>query len=171
MIAPTLVTPRLTLRAPQARDAEPFIGFFTGARAGSFGMWMPRPDAWRLFATAIGHWTLRGFGMWTVTRSGDDTPLGLVGCLRMDDWPENEIGWFLWDGAEGQGIATEAALAARTCAYDRFGWTTAVSYIDASNTRSVRVAERLGATPEPGAPHPNGDAPTIVMRHPAPGTA
>ena len=168
---PTLSTPRLTLRPPASRDAERFVGFFSSDRAAAFDMRMPRAEAWRLYATALGHWTLRGFGMWTVTRAGDDTAMGMVGCLRMDDWPENEIAWFLWDGAEGQGYATEAARTARTCAYDRFGWTTAVSYVGAGNTRSLRVAERLGAVADPGAPHPNGDAPTLVMRHPGPGFA
>jgi RimJ/RimL family protein N-acetyltransferase len=168
---PVLTTERLVLRPPAAADVEPAIAFFTGDRAAEFGPGLSRAEAWRLFAVVIGHWTLRGHGMWTVARRDDPAPLGLVGCLRMDNWPEDEIGWFLWDGAEGQGYATEAALAARACAYDRFGWSTAVSYIDAGNTRSIRVAERMGARPDPAAPHPNGDAPTVVMRHPGPGAA
>jgi RimJ/RimL family protein N-acetyltransferase len=163
---PVLTTSRLILRGPSPEDTEAFVAFFSGQRAAECGMAMPRPEAWRLFATALGHWHLRGHGMWTVTRRDDPAPIGMVGCLRMDDWPEDEIGWFLWDGAEGRGYATEAARAARDCAYGRFGWRTAVSYIDAGNHRSIRVAERLGAIPEPGAPHPNGDAPTVVMRHP-----
>lgn len=167
MIAPTLHTDRLTLRAPAARDLEAFIDFFTSDRAALGGNQMGEADAWRLFAAVIGHWHLRGFGMWTLTRRGADTPAGLVGCLQFPEWPEREIGWFLWDGFTGQGYATEAARAVRAHAYAVLGWTTAVSYIGVNNAPSIRLAERLGAIPEPDAPYP-GVEPSVVYRHPAP---
>jgi RimJ/RimL family protein N-acetyltransferase len=53
------------------------------------------------------------------------------------------MGWALYDGYEGQGYATEAAKAARDWAQGRLA--SLVSYTHASNTRSVAVAERLGA--------------------------
>ena len=168
--APALETDRLRLRGPEPRDLEPFIAFFTSDRAAASGNLFDRPGAWRLFAATIGHWHLRGFGPWTVTLKPADDPIGLVGCLRFDDWPENEIVWFLWEGVEGQGYATEAARAARRQAYRGYGWRTAVSYIAPTNARSIRVAERLGARPDPGAPHP-GTGPQIVYRHPAPEAA
>ena len=57
----------------------------------------------------------------------------------------------------------------RAYAYDVLGWKTAISYIDAPNTRSRNLAERLGCTPEPGAPHPFGkEEDVLVYRHPAP---
>lgn len=168
--APTLSTERLTLRGPEPRDAEPFIGFFTSARAGPSGNRFDRAGAWRLFASAIGHWHMRGYGMWTVTLSGDDTPVGMVGCLHYDEWPEPEIAWFLWDGAEGHGYATEAARASLAHVYGTLGWHTAVSYIQPAARRSIALAERLGAHVEPGAHHP-GDAPCLVYRHLGPEAA
>jgi RimJ/RimL family protein N-acetyltransferase len=165
--APRLETARLVLRGPEPEDLEPFLQFFTSGRAGPNRL--DRPDAWRLFATVIGHWHLRGFGCWTVTRRGSDAPIGLVGGLKLENWPEREIGWFLWDGAEGRGYATEAARAALDHAFGALGWPTAVSYIDTDNHRSIRVAERLGAKVDPDADHP-GDDPLLVYRHPAPET-
>ncbi len=163
--APTLTTDRLVLRGPEARDLAAFVDFFARSPRNRHNRF-DDAGAWRLFAAVIGHWHLRGWGMWTLA-TPDDTPAGLVGCLQFAEWPEPEIAWFVWDGFEGRGFATEAARAARTCAYGRFGWTTAVSYIDADNAASVRVAEKLGARIEPGAPHPGTD-PTLVWRHPAP---
>jgi len=166
MIAPTLTSHRLTLRMPVAADVEPFTGLFPADRVAAAGVAMPRPDAWRLVATALGHRTARGHGMWTVTLRDEDRPVGMVGCLRLGARPRNEIGWFLCGGATGRGIATEAARMARDWAYARFGWTTAASDIDAQNPAPIRLAERPGARPERRAPHPKGKAPTIVMRRP-----
>ena len=57
-------------------------------------------------------------------------------------------------------------MAARAHAYGALGWTTAVSYIDPQNARSIRVAERMGAKLDPDAvPMDPGD---LVYRHPAP---
>ncbi len=94
------------------------------------------------------------------------TAIGMVGCWYPDQWPEKEIGWLLWDGFEGQGLAVEAAIAARTQCYGPFGWTTAVSYIHTDNARSIALADRLGCTHDASAVHPNPDA--LVFRHPTP---
>ncbi|MEL6197391.1 MAG: GNAT family N-acetyltransferase, partial [Pseudomonadota bacterium] len=142
---PTLETERLILRAPLPRDAEASIGFMMSERSKFVGGPQTRNKAWRSFALEIGHWVLRGFGMWTVTLKGDDRALGIVGCWYPEGWPEKEIGWTLLEEAEGKGITQEAALAARAHAYGTLGWPTAVSYIDHGNDRSIALAERLGA--------------------------
>ena len=168
---PTLTTDRLTLRSPEARDWPAFRNFFLSDRSEYTGGPYDDPKrAWILFAAELGHWTLQGFGMWSVTLK-DDTPIGLVGCWfpaggEPGGWPEKEIGWLLWDGYEGQGYAYEAAQAARAHCYGPLGWPTAVSYIHRDNARSITLAERLGCTLDPSAVHPNPDA--LIYRHPAP---
>ena len=69
-------------------------------------------------------------------------PLGLVGLWFPEGWHEPEIGWILFEGAEGRGIAREAAEAARAHAYGTLGWTTAVSVIHPGNARSIALADR-----------------------------
>ncbi len=97
-----------------------------------------------------------------------DTPLGMAGPWFPEGWPEREIGWTLWAAeAEGKGYAREAAVAARDHAFRDLGWDTAVSYIDPENTRSIALAERLGARRDDAARHP-GDEPCLVYRHPKP---
>jgi RimJ/RimL family protein N-acetyltransferase len=164
-----LHTRRLVLRRPAPRDWEAFRAFFMSDRSAGIGGPHDLGRTWRAFASELGHWEIRGFGMWTVTLRGDDAAVGLIGPWCPGDWPETEIGWMILDpGIEGTGIATEAARAAISHAWDVLGWQTVVSYIDAGNTRSIRLAEKLGAIHDPDAPQPKPDQPCLVYRHPRP---
>lgn len=166
---PQLETARLTLRAPRYDDDPVFEAFLASDRARFVGG--PGLDAkasWRAFAHIAGLWVLRPPSSFIITLKGRDTPLGLVGPWFPHNWPEPEIAWSLWTAThEGSGIAFEAATAARTYAFNDVGWTTAVSYIDPANKRSIALAERLGATLDSEAPSPGGT--DLVYRHPAPG--
>jgi RimJ/RimL family protein N-acetyltransferase len=53
----------------------------------------------------------------------------------------------------------------RAHAFRDLGWTTAVSYIDPDNARSIALAERLGAVRDRGARQPVFDKPCLVYRH------
>ena len=111
---------------------------------------------------------LRGFGSFAVTRRNDDAASGRVGAYYPEGWPERELGWTLWrSDAEGRGYAYEAAQAARDWVFGNLGWSTAVSYINPANTRSIALAERLGAMRDPDAATPR-DEPALVYRHAPP---
>ena len=168
---PVLRTERLTLRAPAPQDAEAFVAYYGTDRSRyTGGPMMPRM-AWHFFGSEIGHWAVRGFGMFTVTRSDNDRALGIIGHWYPLDWPEREVGWVLFEG-EGQSIAYEAARACIDHAYGPLGWDTAVSYIDPENSRSIALAERLGASLDRAATPPTRKDPNapaaLVYRHPAP---
>ncbi|MEL6476593.1 MAG: GNAT family N-acetyltransferase [Pseudomonadota bacterium] len=161
-----LETERLILRRHQPEDAEAYIQFFLSDRARHVGQAKTRYAAWRNFAMEAGHWALYGYGPWMVTRKGTDRAIGSVGCWQPEAYPERELGWLLWAGVEGQGIAFEAAEAARAHDYAAHRPATLVSYIEAGNTRSIRLAERLGARLDTEADPPDpGD---LVYRHPGP---
>ena len=81
--------------------------------------------------------------------------------------PEPEIGWSLFEGFEGRGYATEAALEARDWAYRSAGWTTAISLIAPQNAASKAVATRLGAAPEGRFVHPEEGWEAEIWRHPS----
>ncbi|MEO0380118.1 MAG: GNAT family N-acetyltransferase [Pseudomonadota bacterium] len=163
---PTLTTERLTLRAPQPQDAPAFMQFYSTERSQFTGGPMTPRQAWNFFATELGHWVMNGFGMFTVTRHGDDTALGIVGHWYPHTWPEREVGWVLFDPAsEGQGIAYEAAQACLTHAYDTLHWDTIVSYIAPANAASIALAERLGAQRDASATPIPSDKPCLVYRH------
>lgn len=165
-------TDRLILRAPRMEDFEACAAFLADERSKTLGAGnMNRLEAWKVFSRIAGIWFLRGYGVFVVEDKSSGKPLGSIGPWYPITWPEKEIGWTIWTAdAEGKGIAFEAAQAARDFAFNTLGWETAVSYIDADNTRSIALAERLGATLDPQAvgPEIDGEDPCLVYRHAKP---
>lgn len=162
---PVLETERLILRAPLEQDWTPFVEFITTERSGFVGGPVTsRREAWRIFAQFVGHWALRGYGLFVAERRSDGRTLGALGPWFPETWPERELGWSLWDSsAEGTGVAFEAMTEIRRHVFDDLGWTTAVSYIHPANARSIALADRLGAVRDDGAGRPDpGD---LVYRH------
>jgi len=163
---PTLTTGRLTLRAPRLDDFEPYAAFFASDRAEHERGRKDRAGAWREFASVAGQWVLRGYGGFSIEDRATGAYLGEAGVFHDHDSPQAELGWMLVPEAEGRGIAHEAAVAVRDWAFGPLGMTTLVSYIDPRNSRSIRLAERLGAKRDPAAASPDpGD---VVFRHNAP---
>lgn len=163
---PTLTTERLILRAPKAEDFEPFAAFMASDRAVLERGRHDRDGAWLLFADAAGQWVLRGYGAFSIEDRETGAYCGECGIFHEHDYPEPEIGWMVTAGAEGRGVAHEAALAVRRWAYADLGLKTLVSYINPANLRSIRLAERLGARLDADAPR--SDPEDLVYRHPSP---
>jgi RimJ/RimL family protein N-acetyltransferase len=105
---------------------------------------LSREDAWRQFAMLVGHWTLRGFGMWAVQERSSGAFVGRVGLHYPDGWPDREVGWALARRYWGHGYAFEAAAVALREAFDTLAWPRIISLMVPSNLRSIRLAERLG---------------------------
>jgi len=144
--APILETERLILRGPLQSDLPEFTRFMTKSpRMLAQGETGSKEQAWFGFLIGIGHWQWHGFGFFTVIEHGRSLPIGRVGLLKHSNWPEVELAWHLYDGAEGNGYATEAGQAVLSWAYQTHGLNQLVSYIDCENHRSQAVAKRLGA--------------------------
>jgi len=163
---PTLMTARLTLRAPRVEDFEPFAAFLASERAEMERGRQDRDGAWLHFGAAAAGWVLRGYGAFSVTDRRTGRYLGEAGVFHEHNYPEPELGWMVVSDAEGRGIAFEAARMVRDWAYDALGLTTLVSYITPGNTRSVRLAGRLGAVRDDAAPRAWPE--DLVYRHPGP---
>ncbi|MEO0959509.1 MAG: GNAT family N-acetyltransferase [Pseudomonadota bacterium] len=164
---PVLETERLILRPHQEADLDDWVAFYASDRASPVGGFQDRDQVWRGLVARLGHWMLRGYGMWAVEEKATGLLCGQVGPHCPVDWPEPEIGWLLLERAEGRGIALEAALASRRFAYETLGWETAISLITDGNTRSIALARRMGARPDGVFVHGRyGDMP--IYRHPAP---
>lgn len=170
-------TERLILRAPQLSDFDTIAAFLADDRSKTIGAGnMDRTEAWKVFSRIAGMWFLRGYGLFIVEEKATGKPVAGIGPWFPITWPERELGWSVWTAeAEGKGIAFEAASVARDYAFEVLGWDTAVSYIDASNTRSAALAKRLGAVIDPDAAYPGfgtqGDEdeePCLVFRHTPP---
>ncbi|SDX56659.1 Protein N-acetyltransferase, RimJ/RimL family [Ruegeria halocynthiae] len=164
---PVLQTERLILRGPEAHDFEAIATFFADKdRSWGFGGPLDRNEAWRWFASLIGHWVLNGYGFWMV-ETHDNQPIGFVGIWGPEGWPEPELGWVMYEGSEGKGYAREAAEEVRRYAYDVLGFDTLSSNIFPGNTRSVALAERLGAHYERSYENVTHGT-EMVYRHPGP---
>ncbi|GAA6199693.1 GNAT family N-acetyltransferase [Aquicoccus sp. SU-CL01552] len=163
---PVLETRRLVLRGPEAEDYPNFKATFTSYRARFMGGPLNPYESWMLYAAEIGHWQIRGYGMWMIHDKASDETYGMAGGWKPAQWPEAEIAWVIWPDKGGKGYALEATDAVRRYLYAEKGWTTAVSYIDPKNLDSIRLAERLGAVKDPDAASIDGS--DAVYRHPAP---
>lgn len=145
--APELRSERLILRGPRREDLAAFTRFVTSAPSmiaqGEAGT---AADAWYAFIAGVGHWHWHGFGFFILEERATGQPLGRVGLLKYESWPETELAWHLYEGAEGQGFATEAGRVVRSWAAEHLGLPQLHSFIDVGNTRSQAVARRLGAT-------------------------
>ena len=153
--APTLNTQRLILRGPERDDLAALTCFMTSAPSMiEQGETISAEQAWFGFLTGIGHWQWHDFGFFMVVEQTTGLPIGRVGLLKHSNWPDIELAWHLFDGAEGKGFATEAAIAVKQWAREDLGIERLHSYIDVKNMRSQAVAKRLGAVSDgTRAPH------------------
>jgi len=141
---PVIETERLVLRGPRESDFEAHAAFMSSDRSQFVGGPQDRWNSWKGLLGQYGHWALRGYGFWTISDHATEVPLGKCGFIYNDGWSEPELGWHIYASAEGKSIAFEAVSAARAHGVT-MGLDGVISYIDPANTRSLRLAERLGA--------------------------
>src|SRR6185436_6093779 len=96
-------------------------------------------ESWRLLATLIGHWQVRGYGPYAISRKIDNRVLGLVGLWFPIDWPEPELKWGLAREFWGKGYAREAAIAVRDMAATEIPSLRLISLIFPDNDRSIKL--------------------------------
>ncbi|MCA0930226.1 GNAT family N-acetyltransferase [Ruegeria profundi] len=145
---PTIETERLILRAPHADDLPRMTAFYASERSHIVGGPLNPAEAWGSLSRRLGHWMLKGYGLWHLSDKATGAFAGWAGIIDVPGWDEPEIGWTVMDEAEGKGLAFEAAIAARNYAARIQGLNGVISYIAHSNDRSRNLAERLGATYE-----------------------
>jgi RimJ/RimL family protein N-acetyltransferase len=161
---PELDSVRLHLRAPRIGDFDAYATVACGPSGAFLGGPFDREGACADFCQMVAGWMMRGHGLWAIEDRATGTLQGFALYNHEYGDPEAEIGWLLLPGTEGRGIATEAAAMVRDFVFAQLGHTTAVSYIDPANARSIRLAERLGARRDAAA-EAGLDEPVRVYRH------
>jgi RimJ/RimL family protein N-acetyltransferase len=111
----------------------------------------------------IKNWAANNLFSFVIEEKSSRRFIGSVGINAVDLHPLVNLGYWLRSSETSKGYATEAARRALQAAYEDHGWTTAASVIAISNTASVAVAERLGATIE--SEQQNRYGPVHVYRH------
>jgi RimJ/RimL family protein N-acetyltransferase len=143
-----LETDRLILRSWTTNDFESFAAMSADPEVMRHlaidGKPLSRFAAWQAMAGIVGHWALRGFGMYAVVERSTGSIVGRVGPWQPEGWPDFEIGWTLRSEYWGKGYATEAAKRCVDYSFRELGRAHVTSFITPENHRSIRVAERLG---------------------------
>ena len=105
-----------------------------------------RPEVWATMQPQLGQWALRGYGLFALERTSDTAFIGFAGILHPAEWPEPELAYSLAQ-AHGAGASPpRQPRAARDWAFAQHRLSRLASFIIAGNTRSVHVAEKLGAS-------------------------
>jgi RimJ/RimL family protein N-acetyltransferase len=149
---PMPTTERLVLRAWRPSDRAPFAALNADpevVRHLRDGAPMTRAESDALLDAIQAHWDEHGFGLWCAApREDPDACLGFIG-LAVPSFlpavlPAVEVGWRLARPAWGRGLATEGARASMRYGFETLRLRSVVSIIAPANTRSIRVAEKLG---------------------------
>jgi RimJ/RimL family protein N-acetyltransferase len=147
-------TERLLLRRWRAEDRAPFAAINADPEVMRFigtGRVLGRGLSDDLIDRFEREWEQSGFGLWAVQWRGGEELLGFCGltapAFLPGLLPAAEVGWRLARGAWGRGVATEAARAALAFGFGPLGMREIVAVVAPENTRSLRVAEKLGMTP------------------------
>jgi RimJ/RimL family protein N-acetyltransferase len=155
---PELVTARLRLRGFRDHDRAPFAALNADpAVMEHFPSRLTQAESDAFVDRIALRWAEDGHGLWAVERAADGAFLGFTGIARLAWLPTPEIGWRFARFAWGEGLATEAARAARDWAFASRGLDEIVSVTTAGNDRSQAVMRRIGMTRDPADDfrHPN----------------
>jgi RimJ/RimL family protein N-acetyltransferase len=145
---PVLLTSRLRLRPFRDADLDDYAALHADPEVVRFLATGPEPwdreRAWRHMAFLVGHWQLKGSGMWAVEQRESGAFVGVIGFAEPEGWPGFELAWKLARRFWGRGYATEGARAALAHAFAVWRKDRVISLIRPDNAASIRVAERLG---------------------------
>jgi len=143
-------TARLDLRCFERNDIEELEEVFAHPEVWRFpyGRGFTRDETVEFVEKQAAERDEVGFGCWVARTIDDGRIIGYVGLSIPTFLPEIlpavEVGWRLVPSARGKGFATEGANAALDQAFGRLGLSRVCSVLQADNSPSARVAERLG---------------------------
>lgn len=147
-----VVTDRLTLRLHRWDDLDALLAYYADAAVARYLLhepWSPKYAEEQL-AKRLAHTGLDGPGTaLALAIEQDGRVIGDVTLWTTDGTGKQaEIGWVLHPAHGGRGYASEAAHAVLTAAFDIYRLHRVVARLDARNTASARLCERLGMTKE-----------------------
>lgn len=162
-------TSRLVLRPFDEMDFPAFLEImrdpqtFGHANRGP----MEEEEAWNRLLRHIGHWTIKGYGLFAVEEKMSGLLVGEAGLnifrrdFRDDADTAPEALWAIARWAQRRGYATEAGRAALEWAEKALGIDRTVCLISRTNLPSLRVAAKLGYVCFREVAH--GGAPCLLM--------
>ena len=152
IVAPTLETDRLILRAHELRDLPKCVEMWSDPTITQYTIGSPSTEqrTWLRVLAYRGHWSMLGFGYWAVEEKMSGSFIGELGYadFKRDIQPSiqgtPELGWALMSRAHGKGYATEALREVVHWGDETFQGNRTVCIITPKNLASLRVAQKLG---------------------------
>jgi len=176
---PTLTTERLFLRPPVVGDFPAYALLLSSPRANYMGGPYAQRAAWGLFCHDVACWELFGHGGLMIDLRTTGECVGQVGINHGPLFPEKELGWQLYEGHEGRGYATEAAMAMRLrCgAFAAIARASIILWESRPIRRTARFGSPTGATTPPSLliaepmamPRQGASSAALPREHPRPG--
>ncbi len=147
-IIPSLNTERLLLRAFEKDDLDSFAAMVSNLevmqQATYDGNTITRNQAWNWLCIMLGHWYMRGFGIWGIEEKSSGELIGRIGFQFLESFDDVELVWMLAKSAWGKGFASEGARAAIDYGLNTLALPRISAVIRMENKPSIRLAERLG---------------------------
>jgi RimJ/RimL family protein N-acetyltransferase len=89
-----------------------------------------------------------GFGLYLVSRRGDEAPIGICGLVKRDTLVDPDVGFAFLEEHWSKGYASEAAAAVLVYARDTLSIERIVAITAIDNRGSIAVLEKIGLTLE-----------------------
>lgn len=151
-MTPTIITPRLILRAQTEDDLPHCAAMWSNTTVVKHvgGQTRSYQDCWFTLLRGLGMWALKDYGYLTVADRRTGAFIGEVGFADfkrgldpdISEWPE--AGWVIDEPHWGKGYATEALKGLHEWLDETHAALSAVCIINEEHSASIRVAEKLG---------------------------
>lgn len=145
-------TPRLRLRYIIISDLEALVPILGDPKVMEFSLLgvHNRQQIRQFIEQRLLSYLETGFGLYALIYKENQELIGYCGFFiqKVAQQQEVEIGYRLATKYWGQGLATEAAQAVLNYGKQRYNFQRFICLIDPANTRSIRVAQKLGMTLE-----------------------
>jgi RimJ/RimL family protein N-acetyltransferase len=161
-------TERLILRPYRDEDREAFFALNGHPEVGAWlASALGRAESDALMDRLSGQIAEQGFGFWAAERKADRRLVGMIGLMVMGEGAPApgaiELAWRVHPDAQGTGLATEGARAARDWAFANLDVDRVVAITAETNVRSQAVMQKLGMLRDPAR---DFDHPKLAEDHP-----
>jgi RimJ/RimL family protein N-acetyltransferase len=143
-----LRTRRLVLRRWRESDRDAFFALNSDpAVMATIGPVMSRAESDAFMNRIEQRFGERPFGLWCIDLDGE--AIGFTGLVVPWFRDGVEVGWRIRSEFWGHGYAPEAATECLRYGFDEVGLDEVISFTAATNTKSMRVMEKVGLTRDP----------------------
>ena len=141
-----LETKRLKIRKMIQTDLDSLYKLLSNEQVMRFSVNGPysREKTEQYLSDTLYYYNKSKLSMWAITEKNDDVLIGICGFMSLNGSNEQfEIAYRILPSFQGNGFATEAAIAVRDyalkCKVNHF-----VAFIEKENVSSIKVAEKIG---------------------------